>query len=665
MSAPQESEDLGSISVVEVALDSDHFDHVLQLHRGAKQYLGFLPNEGFEDRAAAGTLLSAVDGDCVLGYILFDLPGNRVKIVHLCVDPSSRKGGIARRLVEEVSALHRDRLGIQLKCRRDFPASSFWPQVGFRPVGDRPGRSQQGHLLTEWLRDHGHPDLFTVLSEERQLAALDQVVLEDLVDHHPVGDASRNLLEPWVLDLVELGVTDQAHHESNACSDHELRAKLMAKASQLRYLGAADRDDPLITRIAALVPDAGDGDHRHIAYAVSGGADYLITRDGALLRASEAIAAELGIEVIRPEQLIADLDRARRHGLYEPVALQGTDLAESRLPGERQEEFTRALLNHGAGERAVGFRTLLRESLADPTGHEVLSISEHNGEIVGGLIRKETDGRLSVRLLRAPGLSSLSRAIARQLVFAQRAEAAKRGLSNVLVEDPHPSPALLAALEAEAFTVADGGWECQIERGIREQARGDRAAASALERQRWPLKVTKAGIPTYLVAIQPVWAEKLFDSNLAAQTLLQREIGLGLSREHVYYRSPNPGSFIEAPARVLWYVSGGRPGHPQGELRAVSHLAEVICASPDSLHRRFSRLGAWTREQVREAADRNGQVMALRVVDTELFDTPLDLETLRATCADTGTNFRAPQSPIEIDESVFDLLYRRSSPYAD
>lgn len=653
------------ISVVEVALGSDHFDQVLQLHRGAKQYLGFLPDEGFKDRAAAGTLLGAVDGDRILGYILFDLPGNRVKIVHLCVDPNSRKGGIAKHLVEEVSTLHRDRLGIQLKCRRDFPASSFWPKVGFRPVGDRPGRSQQGHLLTEWLRDHGHPDLFTILSEERQLAALDQVVLEDLVDHHPVGDASRNLLEPWVLDLVELGVTDQAHYESNACSDRELRAKLMAKASQLRYLGAADRDDPLIAQIAALAPDAGDGDHRHIAYAVSGGADYLITRDGALLRARKAIAAEVGIEVVRPEQLIADLDRARRHGLYEPVALQGTELTESRLPGNGQDEFTRALLNHGAGERAADFRTLLRESLADPTRHEVLSISERDGAIVGGVIRQEDDGQLLVRLLRVPGLGSLPRAIARQLASSQRAEAARKGLSSVVVEDPHPSPALLAALEAEAFTVSDGGWKCRIERGIREQAGDDRAIASSMERQNWPLKVTKAGIPTYLVAIQPVWAEKLFDSNLAAQTLLQREVGLGLSREHVYYRSPNPGGFIQAPARVLWYVSGGRPGHSDGELRAVSHLAEVICASPDSLYRRFSRLGAWTREQVRGAADRNGQVMALRVVDTELFDTPLDLETLRATCTGIGTSFRAPQSPIEIDESVFDLLYRQSSPYVD
>jgi len=118
---------------------SDHFTRSSSYIVVQSNTLAFYPMKAFKDRAAAGTLLGAVDGDRMLGYILLDLPGNRVKIVHLCVGPNSRKGGIAKHLVEEVSKLHRDRLGIQLKCRRDFPASSFWPQVGFRPVGIAPG----------------------------------------------------------------------------------------------------------------------------------------------------------------------------------------------------------------------------------------------------------------------------------------------------------------------------------------------------------------------------------------------------------------------------------------------------------------------------------------------------------------------------------------------
>ena len=225
---------------------------------------------------------------------------------------------------------------------------------------------------------------------------------------------------------------------------------------------------------------------------------------------------------------------------------------------------------------------------------------------------------------------------------------------------------LPTALEAESFVQVQSGWSCQIERGLRP-ADPDmgRSRAAVIERSRWPTKVSGAGLPTYLVAIQPVFAERLFDSKLAEQTLLHRELGLGLSREHVYYRAPNLGGFISAPARVLWYVSGGRPGHPDGELRAVSHLAEVVIDSPKVLCRRFERLGAWRYEQVCDAAGRKGQAMALRVVDTELFDDPLDLKALRAVCEEIGTTFRPPFSPIEVDESVFELLYRRSSAYVD
>ena len=234
-----------------------------------------------------------------------------------------------------------------------------------------------------------------------------------------------------------------------------------------------------------------------------------------------------------------------------------------------------------------------------------------------------------------------------------------------MINDPYLSPVLPAALESEAFNPEGGRWRATLDRGINSIPGADRDSAAVIERTRWPGKVRGAGLPTYMVAIQPVFAERLFDSGLAAETLLSRELGLGLSREHVYYRAPNPGGFIGAPARILWYVSGGRPGHPEGELRAVSHLVEVVVDSPNVLCRRFERLGAWTYEQVCDVADRKGRAMALRVADTELFDIPLGLQALRRTYQEVGETFQPPFSPIEVDEPIFVLLYRRSSAYAD
>ena len=152
------SSDAALTSIDEIKPGSPELDQVLALHRTAKQYLGFLPDEGFKDRAAAGTLLGGFAEGQLCGYVLYDLPANRVTIRHLCVDPDWRGTGIARLLIDAISERHHDRLGLQLECRRDFPANEFWPRVGFRPVGERPGRSLDGLPLTKWLRSHSQPN---------------------------------------------------------------------------------------------------------------------------------------------------------------------------------------------------------------------------------------------------------------------------------------------------------------------------------------------------------------------------------------------------------------------------------------------------------------------------------------------------------------------------
>ena len=125
-------------------------DGVLKLARGNRRYLGFLPDAGFTDRAAKGTLLIATGNGETVGYVLYDLPGDRVKIIHLCVATHARRSGVASALIAEVSTRHRDRRGLQLRCRRDFPANELWPRLGFRAIRDVPGRSRAGHLLTVW-----------------------------------------------------------------------------------------------------------------------------------------------------------------------------------------------------------------------------------------------------------------------------------------------------------------------------------------------------------------------------------------------------------------------------------------------------------------------------------------------------------------------------------
>lgn len=102
----------------------------------------------FESRAAAGQVLAAVDdGGALLGYVLFEIAKNRVRLVHVCIDPGQRRAGLARSLVDRVSELYEDLPGISVSCRADYAAASVWLRLGFSCTNERPGKSATGSTL--------------------------------------------------------------------------------------------------------------------------------------------------------------------------------------------------------------------------------------------------------------------------------------------------------------------------------------------------------------------------------------------------------------------------------------------------------------------------------------------------------------------------------------
>lgn len=654
--------------VVAVEPGSQLVQDVLRLHRAAKATLGFLPDSGFADRAGRGTLLAAVRDGRTVGYVMFDLTGEKVKLRHLCVDPHQRGLGVARRLIDELTGSFAHRRCIELDCRRDYGLAEMWKALGFHAVYDRSGRSREGHLLTVWHLDFGHPTLFSSVPPVGDLVCLDQMVFEDLVVERSEGLHTRHLLEDWVGELVELCITDEVFDESNDVDDDVLRRRLLEAAQSYRNLSRAGAPwDQNVRAAAGAAPGAGAADHRHLARAVEGGARYFVTRDDQVLGSAAAIATRCALLVLSPEGLLDRLDRDRAQDRYEPAVLQGTTFTHTALEAASQGDFAAALLNHGAGEKAHRLRAQLRTALADREHSEVRVVRDGDGEIVAGAVRTREHDRLLIDALRVRRADRLTEAVARQLVFQQRKDAADRAVGLVEVRDTAPSAAVARALVDEGFEPSSTGWRCRPRRGLHAaEAVLDRNSTArdgaAWERRHWPAKVLGAGLKTFIVSIEPAWAERLFEATLAEATLFPRDPVLGLSREHVYYRGP--GRNLHGPARVLWYVKGGKPGHPTGHVRAVSHLIEVIVDRPRTLHSRFARLGVWTLTEVEAAAWRTGSAMALRLTDTELFARPLGLSELRKLYADHDRKFTAPQSPIAVDEHMFCLIYGESSAYA-
>lgn len=521
------------IVLEEVESQSQLLCAVLELANGpAKRTLGLLPDQGFADRARKGTLLAAVIAGRLVGYVLYDLPRQDVKVVQLCVAPDARRIGVARALVEEVCGRHQDRVRLMLACRRDYEANPAWKALGFRPQGSRPGRSKAGHLLTIWVRGFGHPTLFDVGSDDRPRAALDHNVFLDLhldARVRPQGVESRYLLDDWIAEYVELCVTDEIFHEIHQHEDADERVAQQQWASEYRNVSAPSAAwEGLVSIVARLAPAAGDRDHRHVARAAAGGAAYLVSRDGELLKAATGIEETLAISVLRPEALIVRLDATRSESPYQPADLQGTALRQFAPPDRLHDEVIAALLNHGAGERLADLRSRLRPSLADPAQCDVRIVQTPHDRTVAGFVRRSDAGRLEIPLLRVvPGWRG-AHVVARQLVFAQRRHAADHGLSQVVVTDAHLPRDVLTALPAESFEEIAGGWSCDVQTGVVVASDGNNADSNAqaaeAEVRCWPPKVLGAGIPTYMVAITVAFAEALLDPHLAAQSLLPRQV---------------------------------------------------------------------------------------------------------------------------------------------
>ena len=94
----------------------------VDLGNGARATLGLLPTAAYREAAAAGTLVLAHRDGSVIGYALYGLSAHHVRLTHLCVHPADRHHGIARALVEWISARHADYPGVLARCLPDAVA---------------------------------------------------------------------------------------------------------------------------------------------------------------------------------------------------------------------------------------------------------------------------------------------------------------------------------------------------------------------------------------------------------------------------------------------------------------------------------------------------------------------------------------------------------------
>jgi len=628
-----------------------------------------------------------------VGYLLYRISQNRVTVVHLCVDAVFRGRGIARGLLDHLKDGTGHLRGILVKHRRDFPDVAMWRHLGFTAVHGAAGRSQEGHELTYWWYDYGHPTLFSsVPTEDAVPVVIDMNVFIDLYGRgSPEGEESECLRADW-LPRVELCVTDEVYNEIERNEDRDERRRLRQAASTLRRLPASPtRYELCRSEVQALLPKpakpSDEADVGHVARAAAAHAEFFVTRDQDLLERSEEVYEEFGLSIMRPTDFILRLDEITAAGRYHPRRLGGTLLALQRVRSGEESELSDCFQNSERGERRAGFLRALRRCLSDPSESECMLIRGQDNEPIGlvGLTLPD-ESTVDVPLFRLKRGSILN-TVARHLVFHLLTQVARRGREFLFVSDPCLSADVCQVLGQEPLIAGPNGWlkvvcrfvgglddfTSRIRRSLAKLPADYRAQLPSessllrtqdyqegvveLERLFWPAKIVDSSIPCFIVPIKPVWAEQLFDEALASQTLYGAKLRPALLRECVYYRAKGAhGGLTAAPARILWYVSKDPRVQGSGEIRAYSSLDRVIVGPAKEVYRESRRYGIYEWREVLQLADGSpcAEIMTLHFRDTELLGAPLAWGPELQGILDR----RAPiQSPIRITTQMFARIY--------
>jgi hypothetical protein len=187
-----------------------------------------------------------------------------------------------------------------------------------------------------------------------------------------------------------------------------------------------------------------------VAEAYANALDLFITRDENAIRYLAEPAAEFGIEVLHPTEILTFLDVEQADRTYQPARLAQTTFTVQRLDRALTTEEVSLLLDKSGGERLGDLKRLLKD-LAGRSTEDVQRIVLLDGH---GILRAawaytET-GSLDVPLLRVVS-GHLQTTLALQLSQMLRNVAVAGRHTVIRVTDPHVSPSVRSLLDSDGF----------------------------------------------------------------------------------------------------------------------------------------------------------------------------------------------------------------------
>ena len=631
--------------IEEVSPDSPQYERVVELGNANSSTLGFLPYEAIKQAAADGRVLACVQDGVVKGYTLFGKRARTgdISLTHLCVDRNERGQGIARELVEGIVKRNPHRAGIRLSCRKDYEAHTMWPHLGFRCLGEKPGRGRDRLPLVTWWRPIAARTFWDEPEQEdaRMVVAIDTNVLLDLLEHRNFP-ASLALTADWATEAAELAVTPQS------------RSEMSDQQAVDDYVRSAQGDFRILTpsreawqmKLHALqgkhsTARLGDKDLRVIAQAAASEADYLLSRDEDLLRHGSQIEQLTGLSLLSPDDFLLGLQAQGGERSHQTRIIAASGMSVSPVSEVPSKAELSVYCHDHVGERPSNLRQRLSIVTAHEGRIEQLVTDSREPLALGAMYRD--DNHVTVTVLRSAA-GQRSYTAVRQMAHHLRAIVANGGPATIVVDDQTNS-SVERALSDEGFRTEGSAWTADIRTGIHEPGRAlppkldqigwDRLTAHLIrdyERYAWPSKVFSGNVSCYMVPIKPEYARVILGYEEPQGRLVELHPRAAGARDNTYYMSPRRS--LEAPARIIWWVSGGGS---LGGVRAMSWLDEVDTGDPRRLHRKYRDRGVLDEQQVLGSAKRSGKrgdlvATALLFSQTEVFPASVPIAKSRELC---------------------------------
>lgn len=636
-----------------------YIDQIQTLGDKNSSTLGFMPAEAFKQFAQDGYIFYALQGRVIVAYALFRIQKrkNAIVLTHLCVSDSCRGTGIAKELVDTICQKYATMRYIEVRCRRDYNLDGFWKKCGFNVQSEKPGRKKSGSTLTIWRRELDNRNLLSIIYEEEAqekiVAALDTSIIVHLFQE---DRSVQFLMDNYLRDYVTYRITPECKNEINKNSDHKTRQKYLQFLDQF---GTLSYDQGIVIELEQELSNKLDplqnknGDIRHLAFCIAAKVDVLVSRDEWLCKQADYCRKKYNVDILKPEELYLEVEEISESNIYSPESMMGSQYAIEYL---HKDDVRKAYDFHQeTQQKKSAFQKDLLSWVKDKQ-IRVAAVKKDN-ELVGLYAIKKVEVGFEL-ILFAFKRRSLKSVIRNTLM---------RFILNRIVHETARDTDQCTGLFAKKDVVesnSDVFYDCgfislkdgmfhfcmngiyQVEEALSNCSSFLHSTNAILDQEEkdsmmnsiafiadqniiyfekllgTSVILQNRAMPTYFVPVKPIYAAKLFDENLAAASMLipvsDHEQAV-LSIENSFFSASRHK--LEAPCRILWYVSDDKRYCDVKAFRACSIMSDVDTGTLKELYNQHRKYGVlnWKEITTLFHAEPTKRIQAFQFENTCMF----------------------------------------------